>query len=314
MASNMQEYASAQAYKNTTPSVITIGTFDGVHIGHRAILKQVVDAANANELTSLLLTFFPHPRMVLQQGTDLKLINSLPEKKELLAQTGLEQLIIHPFTQAFSRMTAEAFVQELLVNRLHAKKVIIGYDHRFGRNRTANIDDLRRFGTQFGFEVEEISAQELDEVAVSSTKIRNALEVGDITTANKYLGYPYMISGTVTKGREIGRTINFPTANLQPDASYKMIPKNGVYVVQANIDGHRVYGITSIGTNPTVGGRDRTIETYFLEFSKDLYDQPLRIEFLTHIRDEETFDTLALLKEAIAKDERFAKDYIATYE
>ncbi|MAT90134.1 MAG: riboflavin biosynthesis protein RibF [Flavobacteriaceae bacterium] len=310
----MQEYSSAQAYQNPKPSVVTIGTFDGVHIGHKAILNRVIDSAKANHLTSLLLTFFPHPRMVLQKGSNLKLINSLEEKKELLARTGLEQLVIHPFTQDFSRMTAETFVQELLVNRLHAKKVIIGYDHRFGRNRTANIDDLRTFGIRYGFEVEEISAQELDEVAVSSTKIRKALEAGDITTANTYLDYPFMISGKVIKGKEIGRTINYPTANLKPEAPYKLIPKNGVYVVQAYIEKKRVYGITSIGTNPTVGGTQQTIETYFLDFTKDLYHQPLRIEFLTHIRDEETFNSLDLLKEAIAKDERFAREFIATYE
>lgn len=310
----MNEYTSAANYKNDRPCVVTIGTFDGVHIGHKALLKRLIATAKKENLDSVVLTFFPHPRMVLQSDSDLKLINTISEKKALLAETGLDHLIIHPFTHAFSRLTAVEYVRDILVNKLKAKKFIIGYDHRFGRNRTATIDDLREFGKTYHFEVEEISAQELDEVAISSTKIRKALQVGDITTANRYLGYPFMVSGTVVKGKRIGRTLNYPTANIEIEERYKMIPKNGVYVVQALLNSERIFGITSIGTNPTVGGTSKTIETYFLDFNDDLYNITLSIEFLTHIRDEENFKDIHTLKEAIEKDERFARDFLRSRE
>jgi riboflavin kinase/FMN adenylyltransferase len=307
----MQEHRPASAYHNETPSVITIGTFDGVHIGHRAILKKLVNSAEKEGLHSVLLTFFPHPRMVLQKDTTLQMLNTLSEKKALLEETGLDHLVIHPFTKQFSRMTAVEYVRDLLVNKLRAKKIIIGYDHRFGRNRTANIVDLKEMGATYGFEVEEISVQELDDVAVSSTKIRTALKEGDVTTANNYLGYPYMVTGTVVKGRGIGNTWNYPTANLQPSETYKLIPKNGVYVTQARIEGTLKYGITSIGTNPTVGGKSRTIETFFLDTKANLYDQHLQLEFLKFIRPEATFKTVEKLKNAIQKDEVVARDFIS---
>ncbi|MAP55840.1 bifunctional riboflavin kinase/FAD synthetase [Altibacter sp.] len=310
----MKEYSSAAAFTSGRQTVVTIGTFDGVHIGHKAILHRLVATAKKEDLDSVLLTFFPHPRMVLQTDTSLQLINTISEKKELLQQTGLDHLVIHPFTHAFSRLTAVEYVRDILVNKLRAKKIIIGYDHRFGRNRTATIEDLRDFGKTYHFEVEEISAQELDEVAVSSTKIRRALLAGDITTANNFLGYPFMLTGTVIKGKRIGRTLAYPTANLHIAENYKLIPKNGVYVVRSNIDGNTAYGITSIGTNPTVGGTETTIETYFLDLDMDLYNRSLRIEFLTHIRDEAHFKDVDLLKQAIEKDEQFARSYLDTHE
>ncbi|NND88793.1 MAG: riboflavin biosynthesis protein RibF, partial [Flavobacteriaceae bacterium] len=191
----MKEHNGAAYFNSEQPSVVTIGTFDGVHIGHRAILKRVVDTANSNGLESVLLTFHPHPRRVLQKDSDIKLLTTLAEKKKRLADIGLNHLVIHPFTREFSRITAVEYVRDILVGQLNAKKVIIGYDHRFGRNRTADINDLREYGNVYNFEIEEISAQELDEIAVSSTKIRKALASGDITTANMYLGYPYSITG-----------------------------------------------------------------------------------------------------------------------
>ena len=310
----MQEHHPASAYKNQTPSVITIGTFDGVHIGHKAIIDRLVTTAKKDTLTSVLLTFFPHPRMVLQKDTSLKMLNTLEEKKQLLTQIGLDHLVVHPFTHQFSRLTALEYVRDILVNTLHAKKIIIGYDHRFGRNRTATITDLREFGETYGFEVEEISVQELDDVAVSSTKIRAALNQGDVATANKYLGYQYMISGTVVRGKGLGKTWNYPTANLQPSELYKLIPKNGVYVTQAIIKGKQTFGITSIGTNPTVGGTTRTIETYFLDIETDLYDQKMSLAFLHFIRDEETFESVDLLKRAIQHDEQQARAYLKTHK
>lgn len=310
----MKEYSSASTYTNKRPCVVTIGTFDGVHIGHRAILQRLVTTAQKEDLDSVLLTFFPHPRMVLQKEANIQLINTIGERTEMMKKTGLDHLIIHPFTQEFSRLTAMEYVRDILANTLNAKKIIIGYDHRFGRNRTANIEDLREFGRTYGFEVEEISAQELNEVAVSSTKIRKALEAGDIETANNFLGYPFMLSGTIAKGKGIGRTLDYPTANLSVSEEYKIIPKNGVYVVQAEISGNLTYGITSVGTNPTVGGTHQTVETYFLDIDQDLYFKPMRIEFLTRIRNEETFDSIDILKEAIRQDEAFARTYLKTHE
>ena len=306
----MKKYTSASTFKSDRNSVVTIGTFDGVHIGHSAILKRLVETAKKEDLDSVVLTFFPHPRMVLQQHSEISLLNTIDERAQLLEKTGLEHLVIHQFTHAFSRLTALEYVRDILVNGLKAKKIIIGYDHRFGRNRTANIENLKEFGLTYGFEVEEISAKELDDVTISSTKIRNALNAGDIETANSYLGYNYMLTGEIEKGKALGRTINYPTANLKLKEKYKLIPKNGVYVVASIIESKKIFGITSIGTNPTVGGKKRTIETHFLNFNKDLYGKEITIEFLKHIRDEETFDSIEELRQEIEIDEKKAIQFL----
>lgn len=310
----MKTYFSASEYDNPRRSVVTIGTFDGVHMGHKTILKRLTQTAKQEQLDSAVLTFFPHPRMVLQQDNSIKLINTIEERTQLLQKTGLDNLIIHPFTKEFSRLTALEYVRDILVNRLKAKKIIIGYDHHFGRNRTADINDLKEFGSIYDFDVEEISAQEIDDVAVSSTKIRTALNSGDIETANNYLGYEFMISGEIVEGKAIGRTINYPTANLELSETYKLIPKNGVYIVKSIIDNQLVYGMTSIGTNPTVGGDKKTIETNYLNFNKNLYGEKITIEFLKFIRDEETFDSIEELKNAIARDEEFTKQFLKNHE
>ena len=306
----MEQLTTTAEFKSNTQSVITIGTFDGVHVGHRAIMQRLVAAAKEQGLVSAVLTFFPHPRMVLQKNSDIKLINTLSEKKQLLEDIGLDYFVVEPFTHEFSRLSALEYVRDVLVTQLKAKKIIIGYDHRFGRNRNADIQDLKKYGEQFGFEVEEISAQQLDEVSVSSTKIRKALAQGDIHTANTYLGYAFTIEGVVTKGKALGRTIGYPTANLHVPQTYKLIPKNGVYVVKALVNNTLTYGITSIGTNPTVGGTAKSIETFFLDTSTDLYGKELQLQFLQHIREEATFKDLESLKQAIQKDEAFARDYI----
>ena len=306
----MEQLTTTADFKSNTQSVITIGTFDGVHVGHRAIMQRLVAAAKEQGLVSAVLTFFPHPRMVLQKNSDIKLINTLSEKKQLLEDIGLDYFVVEPFTHEFSRLSALEYVRDILVTQLKAKKIIIGYDHRFGRNRNADIQDLKKYGEQFGFEVEEISAQQLDEVSVSSTKIRKALAQGDIHTANTYLGYAFTIEGVVTKGKALGRTIGYPTANLHVPQTYKLIPKNGVYVVKALVNNTLTYGITSIGTNPTVGGTAKSIETFFLDTSTDLYGKELQLHFLQHIREEATFKDLESLKQAIQKDEAFARDYI----
>lgn len=309
----MKVHHSIADYKNKTKSVITIGTFDGVHIGHKELLKKLHSEAKENQLESIILSFFPHPRMVLQKESNIKLINTIDERISIFSKTDLNHLIIHPFTKEFSNLSAEEYVKNILVDSLNVKKIIIGYDHRFGKNRAANIDDLKKFGEIYNFEVQELSAQELDDVAVSSTKIRKALESGDLEKANKYLGYPFMLNGTIVRGKGIGKTINFPTANLQIKEHYKLIPKNGVYVVKSTIENNEVFGIMSIGTNPTVGGTNRTIETYFLDIEKDLYDKALQIELLSKIREEETFKSLKSLQYAIKNDEAFARKFIANY-
>lgn len=294
----------------TNPSIITIGTFDGVHLGHQVILKKLVSFAKQEKLQAVLLTFFPHPRMVLQKESNLKLINTIEERKQLLQKIGIEKIVVKPFTKEFSRLTALDFVRDVLVNQLNIKTMIIGYDHRFGRNREATIDDLKTFGKTFHFEVIEIDAQLVEEVTVSSTKIRKALENGNITKANQFLGYPFMISGQVVKGKKIGKTLGFPTANIEVKEDYKLIPKNGVYIVQATILNQKFYGITNIGTNPTFGGNKKTIETHFLDFNDNLYDSIIQIKFIKRIRDEKHFKSIDELKKAIQKDENYARKYI----
>jgi riboflavin kinase/FMN adenylyltransferase len=300
----MDVYKSLASYKKTNPSVITIGTFDGVHLGHKVILTQLVNAAKNDNLASILLTFFPHPRMVLQKKSSLRLINTIKERSEIIEQTGVSNLIIHPFTKEFSRLTALEFVRDILVNQLHIKKIIIGYDHQFGRNRTATIKDLIEFGKTYDFEVVEITAQQLQNVAISSTKIRKALEEGDVQTANQYLGHPFMLSGKIVKGRGIGKTLAFPTANLKIKEDYKLIPKNGVYLVTSIISEKNVFGLTNIGTNPTVGGI----------YKNDLYDKDIQLNFIKNIREEKIFASKEALKIAIKEDEIFARNYLNVNE
>ncbi|GAB3714154.1 bifunctional riboflavin kinase/FAD synthetase [Flavobacterium koreense] len=304
--SNIKEY-------NNKKSVVTIGTFDGVHIGHKKILERIIFNAKELNCESVVLTFFPHPRMVLQDNSVVQLLNTVDEKTILLEKTGIDNLIIHPFNQEFSRLTAEEFVKEILVNQLNIRKIIIGYDHRFGRNRTADINDLIVFGKEYGFEVEQISAQEINDNAVSSTKIRNAILEGNITLANNYLGYNYFFSGIVVKGKQLGRTIGFPTANIKINEDYKLIPKNGVYIVKSNYDKKTIFGLMNIGTRPTVDGTNQTIEVFFLDFDKTIYDKTLTIEIIEFIRDEQKFDSLNDLKNQINEDKIFAVNYINTH-
>ncbi|MEO9510877.1 MAG: bifunctional riboflavin kinase/FAD synthetase [Flavobacteriaceae bacterium] len=292
-------------------TAITIGTFDGVHLGHRKILERLINNAKDVGLKSTVLTFFPHPRMVLQKDTDIKLLNTLEEKVQILDSLGLDYLIVHPFTKDFSRLSATGFVRDILVNGLKSKKVIIGYDHRFGRNRNANIQDLIAFGNTLDFEVEEIPAQEIDEVSVSSTKIRNALLDGDITTANTYLNYPYMLTGIIKKGKGLGKQFGFPTANLHIAEDYKLIPKNGVYVVKSIINGKAYYGMMNIGFNPTVAGTEKSIEVNFFKFEGNLYNKKIQVAILHRIRDEHKFDSVEELKKQLQRDREKSLELIA---
>lgn len=305
----MKIFNSIQEFSSTTKTIVTLGTFDGVHKGHKSILDKLIKSSKSTGCESVVLTFFPHPRMVLQQNTDLKLLNTIDEKAVLLENEGIDNLIIHPFDHAFSRLTAEEFVKDILVDKLNIYKIIIGHDHRFGRNRTATIDDLIRFGQEYGFEVEKISALEINEVSVSSTKIRNALIEGNIETANDFLGYPYFINGTVVQGKQLGRTINFPTANIEVNESYKLIPANGVYVVSSVIDGKTVQGMMNIGTRPTVNGVGTTIEVHYHDFNSDLYNTKLKVSIYHRLRDEVKFESFDALKQQLEKDKQQSLDY-----
>ncbi|MBT8181154.1 MAG: bifunctional riboflavin kinase/FAD synthetase [Eudoraea sp.] len=295
---------SISNYDKKHPTAITIGTFDGVHIGHRKILERLINDAKNTGLRSTVLTFFPHPRMVLQKDTEIRLLNTIQEKIKILERIGLDYLIIHPFTPEFSRLSSTEFVRDILVNELKAKKIIIGYDHRFGRNRNANIQDLIAFGNTLNFEVEEIAAQEIDDVSVSSTKIRNAIKDGDMKTANEYLGYNYMLTGDVKKGKGLGRQLNFPTANLLIKEEYKLIPKNGVYVVKSILEDKLFYGMMNIGFNPTVDGSSKSIEIHFFDFKSDIYGENIQVDILQRIRDEHKFNSLEELKTQLLKDKQ----------
>jgi riboflavin kinase / FMN adenylyltransferase len=251
--------------------------------------------------------------MVLNLNSEVKLLNTIDEKTLLLKKLGLQHLIIHPFDEAFANFSAEEFVSKILVKKLNIQKIIIGHDHRFGKNRAANIDDLIIFGQQYNFDVEQISAQEIEEVSVSSTKIREALLDGNIILANNYLGYEYFFSGKVVKGKQLGRTIGFPTANIQVDEEYKLIPKNGVYIVKSSIDDKIHFGMMNIGTRPTVDGKNLTIEVYFFDFEKDIYDTSVTVTILDRIRDEKKFDSFDDLKKQIEKDKQITKEFLKSY-
>jgi riboflavin kinase/FMN adenylyltransferase len=298
-------------YRAENPSAITIGTFDGVHVGHKKIIQNLIEKSEG--LSTMLLTFFPHPRMVLQQDANIKLINTIEERIQLLEATGLNTLIIYPFNREFSRLTARDFVRDFLIDHLNLKKIIIGYDHRFGRNRTANIDDLREFGQAFDFKVEEIQAKEIDDITISSTKIRKALNNGDITTANIYLGYEFMLTGTVTSGRGLGKTIQYPTANIHIEEDYKLIPKQGVYFVKSTFENATVFGMMNIGTNPTVKGTKQTIEVHFFDFDRDIYGEKIQIQLIKRLRDEQKFDSIEALQAQLYKDKQTSLALIQNY-
>lgn len=302
-------FHSINDFSSSKKTILTLGTFDGVHIGHKKILEKVTQNTQEGKYESLVLTFFPHPRMVLQEQSEIKLLNTIDEKIELLEKIGIENLVIHPFDETFSRLSAEDFVETVLVKKLNIHKIIIGHDHRFGRNRTANIDDLISFGEKYGFEVAQISVQEINEISVSSTKIRAALSEGDMSLANNYLGYDYFLTGTVFKGKQLGRTIGFPTANIKIKEDYKLIPKKGAYIVESIINNKVVLGIMNIGFNPTVKGESLSLEIHFLDFDGDLYDQNLSVSLLEYLRPEQKFDSLELLIKQLEIDKAAAITY-----
>lgn len=300
----MKIYTSINNFTTSKKTIVTLGTFDGVHVGHTAILDKICKAAYSEGLESVILTFFPHPRLIVSDNYDIKLLNTIEEKAALLEKKGIQNFIIHPFDKTFSELSPREFVTQVLVEKLNIQKIIIGHDHKFGKDRAADFNDLINFGKEFGFEVEEISAQQINEVSVSSTKIRNSLLEGNISLANKYLGYPYILTGNVVKGNQLGRTIGFPTANIEIPEDYKLIPKNGVYIVTANVNDETVFGMMNIGVKPTLGENKLSIEVHLLDFDKDIYNQKIQVHVLERLRDEQKFESFEALKLQLEVDKQ----------
>lgn len=298
-------------FENLSNTIVTIGTFDGVHLGHKKIVSSLIAEAKAVNGTSVLITFNPHPRQVINPDKDIKLLCTNDEKKTLLKTYGLDVLFEIPFTRDFSNLSALDFIQEYLVNQIHAKKIIIGYDHHFGKDREGAFALLKKYEKQFGFEVFEIPAKDIDDVVVSSTKIRNALSEGDVKLAADLLGYNYHLSGIVIKGNQLGRTIGFPTANIFCEDNSKLIPANGVYAVKVSLENKWMDGVINIGNRPTVEKNgERSIEVHLLNFNQDIYVKRLTIEFVDKIRNEQKFDGIEALKVQIAKDIETAKQIL----
>ena len=300
----MKTINGVNGLKMNSPSILTLGTFDGVHKGHQKILKKLNSEAKKNKLKSVVLTFFPHPRNVLNPISNLKLINTIKERTELFEKSGIDILITHPFDKNFSELSPEKFVKSILVDKLNIKKILIGYDHRFGKNRAAGIEDLKKFGLKYDFQVIEISVKEQNNVSISSTKIRKSIKDGNIKKAKSYLGYDFSLEGVVVKGNAIGRTIGFPTANLKIKEDYKLIPKRGVYLINTFFDNKQVFGMMNIGVKPTIKLEKETVEVNFFNWSKDLYGETIKVFMLGYIRDEKKFSSLTELEHQIKIDKK----------
>ncbi len=322
----MKIYRNLDEFKALDYAIVTIGTFDGVHVGHQKILNKLTELAKDNTGETVLLTFFPHPRLIINPDDDsLRLINDIEEKVERLALAGIDHLIITPFTRDFSNQNPEEYISDVLVNKIGCKKIVIGYDHHFGKDRKGTIKDLIHFSDIFDYTVDQIPEQDIEDVAVSSTRVRESLIKGDIITANKYLGYPFELTGTVIKGDQIGREIGFPTANLHVHESHKLIPAYGIYAVEVEIYPKTTEVVTGdyfepvpervakgmcyIGTRPTVDGMNRKIEVNLLDFNDDLYTKTIRVKFLEFIRHDQWFESLELMQEQIKKDEADIRKY-----
>jgi riboflavin kinase/FMN adenylyltransferase len=311
----MQVFRSLNEYQAGPRPIVTMGTFDGCHVGHQEILSQVIRHAKAQGGESVLITFYPHPRLVLfPEKNTLRLLHSLDEKIEVLDRLGLDKLLIVPFTRDFSRTPPRKFIQNILYETVKAKRIVIGYDHRFGKNRQGDIHKLREYAPIYGYEVEEISAQAIDDANVSSTKIRNALLAGDIQTANSYLGYPYELRGEVVHGEKQGRKLGYPTANLSISDPLKLIPARGIYLVKTQLSGQTHYGLMNIGTKPTMGTFDLGVEVFLYDFSGDLYGNILQVQLLAYLRAEEKFQSVDELVAAMDRDRDRGRELINKYE
>lgn len=301
----MKVYTSIEDFKDVKNPIVTTGTFDGVHLGHQKIISRIKELAKEENGETVLLTFYPHPRMVLfPDDNELKLINTQQEKIELLEKYGIDHLIIYPFTKEFSRLTSVEFVRNIIVNRIKTKRLVIGYNHHFGRNREGTFEHLKEYGPLYGFDVEEIPAKDIESIEISSTKIRKALQIGDVKTASTYLGHNYTLSGKVVEGLKLGRTIGYPTANIQVTDQYKLIPADGIYAVKLKHANKMYSGMLSIGNNPTVEGKGRSIEVNIFDFNETIYGDTVTLYFIERLREEQKFNSLDDLKKQLLKDEQ----------
>lgn len=301
----MKIYRSIEDYNEDKRSVVTIGTFDGIHLGHQEILSRLIKSSKNKDLNSVVLTFFPHPRIILNKYNEVKMIDTLDEKIIHLNEIGIDSLIIHPFDRNFSLLSANQFIKDFLVDKLKIKHIIIGYDHRFGKGREASVTDLKNYANDYDFTVEEIKAQEIEKITVSSTKIRNSINQGDIKTTEKYLGRYFNLTGKVVKGDGLGKKINYPTANIFIKETYKIIPKDGVYLVETIIKDKLFNGMMNIGHRPTIGKNVKSIEVHLFNFNEDIYGQVISIKMISKIRDEKKFSSIQALKEQLVKDENY---------
>ncbi len=299
----MKIYHTLEDFTRLRYGIVTSGTFDGVHVGHQKILQRLNEIAAKNNGETVVISFWPHPRLILKpEEPFMKLLNTFEEKAELLRQQGINHLIRIPFTREFSQISSQEFITKILVDTIGTKKLVIGYDHRFGKNREGSFEQLKINAPAYGFDVEEIPKQEVDHVGVSSTRIRIALSEGDIDTANHFLGRPYSLSGRVIKGDKLGRVLGFPTANIDLDSHDKLIPAEGIYVVKVMHETKTYGGMLYIGTRPTVNGTRRSIEVNIFEFDKDIYGETLQISFLKLLRTDSKFNDLESLKHQLQKD------------
>ena len=301
----MKIYRSIEDYDEDKRSVVTIGTFDGIHLGHQKILSRLIKSSKNKDLNSVVLTFFPHPRIILNKYNEVKMIDTLDEKIIHLNEIGIDSLVIHPFDKNFSLLSANQFIKDFLVDKLKIKHIIIGYDHRFGKGREASVTDLKNYANDYDFTVEEIKAQEIEKITVSSTKIRNSINQGDIKTTEKYLGRSFNLTGKIVKGDGLGKKINYPTANIFIEETYKIIPKDGVYLVETIIKDKLFKGMMNIGHRPTIGTNVKSIEVHLFNFNEDIYGQAISIKMISKIRDEKKFSSIQALKEQLVKDENY---------
>lgn len=304
----MQVHYNLDHFHTTQETITTIGSFDGVHLGHKSILNRLTELGQLLKLPTCLITFWPHPKKVIQQEP-IELLNTLDEKISLLKSFNIDYLIVLPFSDALKTQSADAFIKEILIKKLHTKHLVIGYDHRFGNNREGDIHFLNANKDLYGIQTVEISKQEIDKATISSTAIRQHLKKGEIEIANKILGYPYLLSGVVSKGQQLGRTIQFPTANLSIETEEKLIPAHGVYVVRVYVGHHHYCGMMNIGMRPTVNGLNRTIEVHILEFDEDIYEKNIRIELLHYLRAEQKFASIDALKAQLEVDKANTNAY-----
>ena len=311
MSFSLKTYPQTAQFTGVDRPVLTTGTFDGVHLGHKRILERLVELGQEVNGETAMLTFFPHPRMVLHpEDHGLQLLTTPSEKAELLSQAGIQHLIVQPFNTELARMTATHYIRDMLVREIGVHTMVVGYDHHFGRNREGDFENLLEFSDVYGFRVEEIPAWQIDEVSVSSTKIREALLTGDVATAERYLGYRYGLDGTVVRGQQLGQKLGAPTANIRPEFDWKLVPGNGVYAAHVVVDGHQHPAVVNIGQRPTLGdGLERTIEAHLLRFEGDLYQRNVRLVMGAFLRGERKFSDPGALKEQIAQDVLHAHAY-----